>query len=408
MTGGGRKFHIVFVSRELGIFRWTGGIGAYVWDLARRIVQEGHRCTVICSSYTANGKGDETRERVRVITIPDDHLLSRSPLTYPFRFKKHFSAYRNRVADTLDGLIDTTGVDLVEFGEYGAESFVWQDRPRRIPMVVRWHTPIGRQFKLANVVYYPIKRWMRWATLQTLFSADAVTFPSKWMADRVAETVDIGRLFYRVIPNGVNYYEWSSHATSEAKEPKQEINVLYAGTLGARKGFVDLINAVKILRRDGYPIILTLLGKHTRYAKIVIWRERSSISQGWLRAPGAVDRGQLGRYYAEADVCCFPSWFETVGIVCLEAMACGGIVIGSANSGMAEVIEDGQDGFLAPPRAQKDLALIIKKALSLPPEKKLEMRRKAGQKILKTFDNSVIVGQMLDFYRAVIDRFGHG
>lgn len=405
MISEGKKLNIVFVSRELGIFPKTGGIGTYVWDLARHIVQLGHRCTVLCSSYSLENRRDETREGVRLIMLPDDHILNRSPLTYPFTFKKFFMSYRKRVADTLDELIDTTSVDLVEFAEYGAESFVWQERPRRITMVVRWHTPIGRQIKLSNVIYYPIKKWIKWATLKSFLAAEAVTFPSQWMADRVAETVNISNLNFKIIHNGINYYDWSSYASTEYEVSKQGFHIVYAGTLGARKGFVDLIEATKILRKEGYPIILSLIGKHTRYSKAIIWKEKANIAKGWLKVPGAVEREYLGKYYASANICCFPSWFETVGIVCLEAMACGGIVIGSANSGMVEVIEDGYDGFLSPPKAPRKLARIIKRALSLSSEEKIKMRQAAKEKILKNFDNSIIASQMVDFYLTVINNF---
>lgn len=403
-----KKLHIVLVSRELGIYSWTGGIGTYVWDLARWLVKQGHECTVICSSYHPQKRWDEVREGVRIISLPDEQLLNKSPITYPFTFKKHFLAYRKRVADTLDKLIDSKEVDLVEFPEYGVESYIWQKRPRRIPMVVRWHTSIGRQVKIHDIIYYPLKRWMRKEVIKSIYASDAVSFNSLWTARKLEKNINFKRLFYTTIPYGVNYSEWFVHTMFKNEEAKKGLHLVYVGSLGARKGFTDLINAVKILREEGFPIILTLIGKHTGYSRAYLWKENKAIIEGWLRVLGAVSREHLGRYYASADVCCFPSRFEAFGIVCLEAMASGGIVIGSANSGMAEAIEDGYDGFLAPPKAPRELALIIKRALHLSQEEKREMRQRAREKIREKFDNEIIASQVIDFYHCVIDNFSRG
>lgn len=398
--------HIVFVSRELGIYKRTGGIGTYVWDIARKIAHHGHKCTVISSSYDTSMSGDENINGVRVIKLPDDQLNYKNKVMYFLKFKNNFLAYRKRINDCLEKLLQEDKIDIIEYAEYGVESIIWHRRaPRPVPMVIRWHTPIGKQFKLKHILYYPLKKWIDSLVKEALNRTDAISFPSQWMADKVSEKIDISRFHYKIIPNGINFSEWQvENKTIRGKDTKKNINLLFVGTLEARKGFVDLIKAVKILRRKGFSIMLTLVGKHSRYSKWILKRESKSIKAGWLKVVGPVQREALPHYYSAADISCFPSWFETIGLVCLEAMASGSIVIGSSNSGMAEVIRDGIDGFLVEPKKPEILAECIKKVIELPLERKRVIKEEAKKRILENYDNSVIIPRMLDFYIKTIAR----
>jgi len=396
------RLHIVFVSRELGIYKNTGGIGTYVWDLARKITKYGHKCTVICSSYDPLKEDDIIMDGVRIIKLPDVLLLNKNRWQTRMNFKTNFLFYRRQVSDSLDKVIDTEKIDLVEFAEFGVESLFWQKKPRRVPMIIRWHTPIGRELKVRDLIYYPINRWTKSLIKESLYSADAITFPSLWMMDKVKKEINLDKCHYITIPNGINYEEWQSADGTKLKaDNSSPFNIVFAGTLGARKGFNDLIKAVKLLRRNNMKVNLILIGKHSSYGRLIIRKEQHNINKGWLRIKGAVPRNDLVNYFSYADICCFPSWFDTVGLVCLEAMACGGIVIGSRNSGMAEVIRDGVDGFIVEPKNPKILAECLKKVIGLSDAKKLEIKNQAKKRILEYYDNSIILKQLIDFYKQV-------
>jgi glycogen synthase len=395
--------NIVFVSRELGLFRGTGGIGTYVWDIARHLAAQGHRCTVVCAGDTTT-EPDRVVEGVRVIALRAAQLDQRSKFVDRFRFRERFFAYRSQVADVLDRLIASERVDVVEFAEFGAESIVWQRRRRSVPMVIRWHTPVGRQFSLRELARYPIRRWTDARTLEAVRSADAITFPSRWMAERVASSRTFENLCWCVIPNGINAGDWAGSQTLTASHDGPT-RILYVGTLHARKGFVQLIDAVKALRDQNVAVTLTLVGKHTRFSKRVEERHRPSMEAGWLRIVGEVAREALPGHYAAADLCCFPAMFENAPIVCLEAMAAGRIVIGSANSGMAEVIRHGVDGFLMNPGDVRALSNAIREVIGLPKERKAAIASEARARMQRTFDNSVVSARLLEFYGEVGDRY---
>src|SRR3970282_1665259 len=70
----------------------------------------------------------------------------------------------------------------------------------------------------------------------------------------------------------------------------------------------------------------------------------------------AVSHDDLPLYYNAADVCVVPSYYESFGLVALEAMACGVPVVASRVGGLRETVQDGQTGYLVPWRCPEPFA----------------------------------------------------
>ena len=71
---------------------------------------------------------------------------------------------------------------------------------------------------------------------------------------------------------------------------------------------------------------------------------------------------------AEAQFFCMPSVREGFGIVYLEAMASGCITIGTAGEGIADLIRDGENGFLVPPDDSGAIVKVVEWCLDHPKE----------------------------------------
>ena len=67
-----------------------------------------------------------------------------------------------------------------------------------------------------------------------------------------------------------------------------------------------------------------------------------------VRFVGPQPQSVLPLYYAAADVTVLPSYYESFGMVALEAMACGSPVIASRVGGLVTTVRDGVTGFLVP------------------------------------------------------------
>jgi glycosyltransferase involved in cell wall biosynthesis len=85
-------------------------------------------------------------------------------------------------------------------------------------------------------------------------------------------------------------------------------------------------------------------------------------------------------------------------------MACGGIVIGSLRTGMAEILTE-TCGFLAPPGDVSGLVVALTSALSMSDEKRRRMKEAAQLRIRERFDNSVTVPELLNVYNETINSY---
>ena len=112
-------------------------------------------------------------------------------------------------------------------------------------------------------------------------------------------------------------------------------------------------------------------------------------------------------HYITSTICCFPSWWENMPMVCLESMAVGSIVIASSSGGAQEIISNGKNGFIVERRNPIMLAECIEKILSMDKSKLIEIGKNAQSHIETNFNPHLIATQMLSFYQDVIDDFNN-
>jgi glycosyltransferase involved in cell wall biosynthesis len=95
---------------------------------------------------------------------------------------------------------------------------------------------------------------------------------------------------------------------------------------------------------------------------------------GRVRFVGKIPRPELYRYYSAADLFVFPGIGESLGMVFLEAQACGLPVVAFDNAGVPEAVQDRKTGFLVPAHEMAPFVDAVKSLLS-----DRELRRQMGQ-----------------------------
>jgi glycosyltransferase involved in cell wall biosynthesis len=123
--------------------------------------------------------------------------------------------------------------------------------------------------------------------------------------------------------------------------------VLFVGQLSQRKGLSYALRAYEKFRGAGTSLVL--VGQ--------VFGDGSALKpyQHLYQHIPHVPRAQLRAIYQQADVFLFPTLIEGMGMVVLEAMASGLPVITTPN-GPGDVVRDGVDGFVVPPRDVDALA----------------------------------------------------
>jgi glycogen synthase len=143
-----------------------------------------------------------------------------------------------------------------------------------------------------------------------------------------------------------------------------KVRVLCVGRLERRKGIDVLLEAAVELLGRHPEVEFILAGKETTNTEIgttypAAFAARHGANPalaGRVTFAGLVSDEQLYRLYAAADVVCLPSRYESFGLVLVEGMMFGKPVVGCAVGGMCEIVEPGDNGFLAVPGDAASLA----------------------------------------------------
>jgi glycosyltransferase involved in cell wall biosynthesis len=131
-------------------------------------------------------------------------------------------------------------------------------------------------------------------------------------------------------------------------QPRAPFRILYAGSLTIQKGPQYLLEAVKRMRAD---VRLIMAGPVDPAFKAILSRY-----EGVFEYRGILSKVELQRLYSDCSVFVLPSLSDSFSLATLEAMACGIPVIVSENTGVADLIQNGKEGFVVPIRDARCLA----------------------------------------------------
>ena len=146
---------------------------------------------------------------------------------------------------------------------------------------------------------------------------------------------------------------FGSPASGAAKEATKEeanrpLRVLFAGSMGQRKGLGDLFAAMRLLNRP--DIELVVMGSLS--APMDFYRRELP---SFIHAPSRPHE-QVLALMRSCDVFCLPSIVEGRALVMQEAMSQGLPLLITPNTGGSDLIQPGKTGFLLPIRSPEAIA----------------------------------------------------
>jgi glycosyltransferase involved in cell wall biosynthesis len=258
-----------------------------------------------------------------------------------------------------------------------------------IPFVVSVH---GRDaFATVQVTGVPGK-WCRRISRLVYGAATRVICVSGHVREAVLEGMDRS-CRTSVVYNGVDPEHFSPIPAAAAPALK----VLSVGNLIPIKGHESLIRAVASLWCEFPTLELDIIGDGPERGRLEGLAGGLQVS-GKVHFLGRQSRAQVAHAMQQCTVFALPSRYEGLGCVYLEAMSCGKPAIACVGQGIAEIIQQGTNGFLIDPNNDDELAVTLR-TLFRDPARRSDLGRVARDNIVNGLTLEQQAGKLLRIYR---------
>ncbi len=338
----------------------AGGMNVYIRELTRELGRAGFQVDV----FTRRVRPEDPAvvalgPRVRVISVTAGPAAPLDP-----------DAAAGYVPAFRDGVLAFAAAEGLPYAL--VHSHYWLSGLAGIDLAAAWQCPHVAMFHTLGEVKHRARR-------AEAVSAQRVEGERRIVraADRVICATSHERAFLVdlygahascvcVVPGGVDLDHFHPGDRAAARQalglhgpvPVEAQIALYVGRLEPLKGADVLLGAVAVAEGD-QPLHVLVVGgdgaADPERIRLAALAERLGLG-GRVHFPGAVERDRLPLYYQAADVCVVPSYYESFGLVAVEALASGVPVIATRVGGLQTTIRDGQTGYLIPWRCPEPFA----------------------------------------------------
>lgn len=189
----------------------------------------------------------------------------------------------------------------------------------------------------------------------------------------------------------------------EAVRNNEIPEILYLSNLLVSKGIIDLLDALYLLRGEGYRFHCYVVGAEAAAMNGDRLQEEidSRHLQNMVEYVGPKYGNEKDQYLRKADMLAFPSYYpkETFGLVNLEAMEYKLPVISTNEGGIPYVVKDGVTGIITPTRNPIALSQAIAKLIDDP-----TLRISMGEAGYQFFKSEFTIDKFLERLANVLNR----
>lgn len=242
------------------------------------------------------------------------------------------------------------------------------------------------------LIYYPIEKICSYMTdvLITINREDYLRACKKMKAQRIEYVKGVG----------INIEKFRDFEFEECERDRyrEELGVpsdaqllVSVGELNANKNHQVVLKAISLL--DDINIHYTIAGEGDNAQNLENLAKELGISD---RFHLLGRRNDIEKLYKAADICCFPSIREGLGLAALEGMASGLPLVVADNRGTRDLCENGANGFVCNPNSPEEFAKAITKVLK--DSYITKKMKQANIKKSEEFDVKIINENMLKIY----------
>ena len=269
------------------------------------------------------------------------------------------------------------------------------------PIVFTYHTKFDVDIAKAVRADFLRKETVR-AIVSNIEAADEVWVVSEGAGENLRSLGFEGD--YRVVSNGVDFPKGGvdadivSEATGSYDIPEGIPVFLFVGRIQKYKGLPLIIDALKMLDKDGTDFRMVIVGKGPDLDEIK--KMAGPLGNKCIFTGPIYDRNELRAWNTRADLFLFPSTYDTNGIVVREAAACGLASVLIEGSCAAEGITHDRNGFII--KEDPESMYVLLKTLSSDRDHMKDVGVHAMDEIYISWSTSV--HEAYDRYNEVIEN----
>ncbi len=372
----GPRLKIAFIGQK-GIPAHFGGIEFHVDELARRLVQRGHRVSVYVRGWYTPAS----------LTAYEGIELLHSPTIR----SKHLDAFLHSLSSSMQAL--SQDYDIVHYHALGPSFFAWIPRLRGLKVVVTIHALDWQRPKWGRAATAFLKMTERTA----LYLPDGTLAVSRALQAYFQEKYG-RRIHY--IPNGVNVPPLSPPRLITERYGLLGLDyVLYLGRLVPEKRVDWLVEAFRRIRS---PVRLVVAGDDEDAKGYTQHLQRLAADDGRLLFTGTVGGQIKEELLSNALFYVTASSVEGLPIAVLEAMAHGRCCLASDIPPHREIIEPGRDGLLFAQSGSRPLASAMEDLLAESSDYRYALGQEARRQVEQRYSWDSVADAMQALYARIL------
>ncbi len=428
--------HILFITSEFltrdGQIE-HGGLANYLARLAPELVKAGHDVTVLVfgkESFQFKYK-DVNVVALKQPVLPRERrgwrwigaILQRLVWKCPFALNFFYATYcllcgvwekafyhslARSVNDAILVLHESSPIDIIQYANFsaaGLEQFPGIPACVRISSNTRRYEEVSPSYRLALRYHIHEEEKFLKNFIGLIFGPADHTNRSleKDLRLAPASIKTIETLFY----NELEIQDDKLLQALYRKGIKKNGFFLFFGKLTKMKGYVDCLHAISLLAGKYTDVHFVFVGDSNILVEGEGLKPKTLAHQllpgafNRLHFTGLLNHEALYPLIKAARACLIPSWVDNFPNTALEVMGLGGLLIGTPEAGLAQLLVCGENGFLCRSKDPKSLAEKIEKVLQLPVED-LARLKEAAQKRVEQNAPDRIIKQLVDFYKSTI------
>ena len=339
-----------------------GGAESYIVHLSTQLCDMGHEVHVFANSWDSSSDPRITFHQIPILTF----CSPVKNLTFALNTKR---LLKEETFDIVSGFSQIYPQDIYRMGDGLHLHFLHTQSPYALLRFLKYLNPRHLSILFIEKQIFKPQHYHYLIANSEMGKHHAMNY-YQVPEDRI-----------EVIYNGVDLEKFNpivreTYRSSIRKElniSDQDTVILFVSRNYKRKGLHYLIESLSLLREKAHSIKVVVVGRGNPKPYQHLASKRG-ISDNILFVG---EEKTLEKYYGASDLLVLPTLYDPFSNVCLEALACGLPVITTKSNGAAEIIEEGENGYII--EDARDIEGIAQKiSLLLSKEKREEMRNHAA------------------------------